>query len=598
MTENRAEIPEKYKWDLTAIYADEAAFDADCARAKELIARFPAHEATMTKSAEGLYSALEDSTELDRVISKLFTYAHLASDLDTSDNKYLALTGKVMEIANAAGVASYFVSPSLIRIDDEVLERWYSELPALRAYERTIFGSRRYKKYTLSDENEKLLSGLRRGMGSHSSIRSVFANADIDFGFITGEDGKKVHLTDTNYVPFLMGTDRRVRRAAFKKLYATYKQFGNTFAALMNAYVKERTTVSRQRGYDSSLQCSVFADEVTPDIYNTLVETVNRNLPVLYDYYKLKKEVLGLSKYHLYDIYTPLIASCAKKYSYEEAVDMVLDTVKIFGDEYHDTLEAGIRNKKWIDVYPNRGKRGGAYSSGCYDTEPYMLLNYTDTLDDVSTLAHESGHSMHSYFSRKANTPQDSEYTIFVAEVASTVNELLFSHKMLRESESREEKLSVLDQILETYKGTLFRQTMFAEFERDIHALSEAGETLTKDLLCEKYYEIVKKYFGPAVVCDEEIAYEWMRIPHFYMFFYVYKYATCISAASSIVKRIENEGAAYIPQYIDFLRCGGSKSPLDSLKVAGIDMSDPAVIEDAISDFADTIKQFREIYNG
>ncbi len=598
MTENRAEIPEKYKWDLTAIYADEAAFDADCARAKELIARFPAHETTMTKSAEGLYSALEDSTALERVISKLFTYAQLASDLDTSDNKYLALTGKVMELANAAGVASYFVSPALIRIEDKVLERWYAELPALRAYERTIFGSRRYKKYTLSDENEKLLSGLRRGMGSHSSIRSVFANADIDFGYITGEDGKKVHLTDTNYVPFLMGTDRRVRRAAFKKLYATYKQFGNTFAALMNAYVKERTTVSRQRGYDSSLQCSVFADEVTPDIYNTLVETVNRNLPVIYDYYKLKKEVLGLSKYHLYDIYTPLIASCAKKYSYEEAVDMVLDTVKIFGDEYHDTLEAGIRNKKWIDVYPNRGKRGGAYSSGCYDTEPYMLLNYTDTLDDVSTLAHESGHSMHSYFSRKANTPQDSEYTIFVAEVASTVNELLFSHKMLRESGSREEKLSVLDQLLETYKGTLFRQTMFAEFERDIHALSEAGETLTKDLLCEKYYAIVKKYFGPAVVCDEEIACEWMRIPHFYMFFYVYKYATCISAASSIVKRIENEGAAYIPQYIDFLRCGGSKSPLDSLKVAGIDMSDPAVIEDAISDFADTIKQFREIYNG
>ncbi len=598
MTENRAEIPEKYKWDLTAIYADTDAFEADCARAKELTERFPAHEAAMTASAEGLLAALEDMVALDRVISKLFTYAHLASDLDTSDNKYLALSGKVMEIANAAGVASYFVSPSLIRIEDETLARWYSELPALRAYERTIFGSRRYKKYTLSDENEKLLSGLRRGMGGYSSIRSVFANADLDFGYINGEDGKKARLTDTNYVPFLMGTNRRVRRAAFKKLYATYKQFGNTFAALMNAYVKERTTLSRQRGYDSSLQCSVFDDEVTPDIYNTLISTVNRNLPVIYDYYKLKKEVLGLPAYHLYDIYTPLIGSCAKKYTYEEAVDLVLDTVKIFGDEYHDTLQSGIREKKWIDVYPNRGKRGGAYSSGCYDTEPYMLLNFTETLDDVSTLAHEAGHSMHSYFSRKSNAPQDSEYTIFVAEVASTVNELLFSHKKLRESASREEKLSILNQIMETYKGTLFRQTMFAEFERDIHALSEAGETLTQDLLSSKYYEIVKRYFGPAVICDKEIACEWMRIPHFYMFFYVYKYATCISAASSIVKRIETEGDAYIPQYLDFLRCGGSKSPLDSLKVAGIDMSDPAVIEDAIADFAATIEQFREIYKG
>ncbi len=597
MTENRAEIPAEYKWDLTAIYADTDAFEADFARAKTLIEKFPAHAETMTQSAEGLLSMLKDSVELERIISKLFSYSSFSSDLDTSDNTYLALNGRMMDLANAAGAASYFVSPALIRIDDETLARWYEECPELREYERTIDGSRRYKKYTLSDENEKLLAGLRRGMGGYSGIRSVFANADLDFGYIKGEDGKKTHLTDANYVTFLMSADRRVRRAAFKKMYETYKQFGNTFASIMNAYVKERTTLSRQRGYDSSLQCSVFDDEVTPVIYETLIDTVNKNLPVLYDYYKLKKEVLGLPKYHLYDIYTPLIGSCTKTYSYEEAVEEVLSAISVFGKEYHDVLEDGIKNKHWIDVYPSRGKRSGAYSGGCYDTDPYMLLNYTDTLDDVSTLAHEAGHSMHSYFSRKSNPPQNSEYTIFVAEVASTVNELIFSHKKLRESESREEKLAILNQIMETYKGTLFRQTMFAEFERDMHAMSEAGQTLTKDLLCSKYYETVKRYFGPDVVCDDDIAYEWMRIPHFYMFFYVYKYATCISAASSIVKRIETEGDAYIPQYLAFLRCGGSKSPLDSLKVAGIDLSDPAVIEDAISDFADTIAQFREIYN-
>lgn len=597
MTENRTEIPAKYKWDLTAIYVDMDEFNADYSKAEAMIAEIPAHEATMTESAEGLLALLEGSVELERIISKLYSYAHLSSDLDTSDNTYLALVGRVMNLVNSAGAASYFVSPALIRLDDETLARWYDECPRLRSFERTIDGSRRYKKYTLSDENEKLLAGLRRGMGSHTGIRSVFANADLDFGYINGEDGKKTHLTDANYVTFLMSPDRRVRRAAFTKMYETYKQFGNTFAAIMNAYVKERTAVSRERGYDTSLQCSVFADEVTPDIYNTLIETVNRNLSVLYDYYKLKKEVMGLSKYHLYDVYTPLIGSCTKKYTYEEAVEEVLDAIKVLGEEYRGTLEDGIKNKQWIDVYPSRGKRSGAYSAGCYDTQPYILLNYTETLDDVSTLAHEAGHSMHSYYSRVSNEPQNADYTIFVAEVASTVNELIFAHKKLRESESNEEKLAVLNQIMETYKGTLFRQTMFAEFERDMHAMCEAGQTLTKDILCAKYYEIVKRYFGPGVVCDADIAYEWMRIPHFYMFFYVYKYATCISAASSIVKRIENEGASYIPQYLDFLRCGGSKSPLDSLRVAGIDMYDPAVIEDAISDFADTIAQFREIYN-
>ena len=597
MTENRAGIPAEYKWDLTAIYADMDAFNTDYARAEAVIAEMPAHEATMTKSAEGLLALLKATIALERLISKLYSYAHLSSDLDTGDNSNLALVGRVMNLVNSAGAAMYFVSPALISLDDETLARWYDECPALRAFERTIYRSRRYKKYTLSDENEKLLAGLQRGMGAYSGIRSVFANADLDFGYITDENGKKVHLTDANYVVFLQSPNRRVRRAAFTKMYKTYRQFGNTFASIMNAHVREMTTISRERGYDTSLQCSVFDDEVTPAIYMTLIDTVNKNLPVLYDYYKLKKEVLGLSKYHLYDIYTPLIGSCDKKYSYEEAVEEVLDAIKIFGSEYHDTLEDGIKQKHWIDVYPTRGKRGGAYSAGSYDTQPYILLNYTDTLNDVSTLAHEAGHSMHTYYSAAANTPQDYEYTIFVAEVASTVNELIFSHKKLRESESDEEKLSILNQIMETYKGTLFRQTMFAEFERDMHAMCEAGETLTRELLCSKYYEIVKRYFGPGVVCDDDIAYEWMRIPHFYSCFYVYKYATCISAASSIVRRIEREGDAYIPQYLDFLRCGSSKSPLDSLKVAGIDLTDPAVIEDAISDFADTIAQFREIYN-
>lgn len=596
MTQNRSEIPAEYKWDLSAIYPDMDAFDADYNKVKVIIDRFHEHEKTMNESAEGLLAMLKDDLAASRLIEKLFIYAHLNSDTDKSNNEYLALMGRMMNLAVELGSVSYFVSPSLVRLDDATLDSWYNECEELRAFRRTIESARRYKPYKLSDENEKLLAQMQSALGSHSDIRSIFANADMTFGFIKDENGKKVQLTDANYGIYLMSSDRRVRRAAFKKVYETYRQFGNTFASLMNAYVRERTAMAKARGYESSLQASVFNDEVTPDIYNNLIDTVNENLDVLYDYYDLKKEVLGLSQYHLYDVYTPLIESCSKEYTFEEAVEETLDAVKILGEDYHRVLEEGIKTHRWCDVYPSKGKTSGAYSSGCYDTQPYMLLNYTGKLDDISTLAHEAGHSMHSYLSRTNNPPQDSQYTIFVAEVASTVNELLFSHKKLRESESSEEKLSILNQIMETYKGTLFRQTMFAEFEKFLHESVEAGATLTQDLLNTKYYEIVKRYFGKNVVCDEDIALEWMRIPHFYRWFYVYKYATCISAASSIVKRIETEGEPYIKKYLEFLSAGGSKSPLDSLLICDIDMTKPEVIRDAIADFKNTIEQFREIY--
>ncbi len=597
MTDIRSEIPAKYKWDLTKIYPDMETFDADYAKAKALIDSFPAHEKTMTESAEGLLAMFKDELAIERLISKLFQFAHLSSDLDKSDNTYLALMGRMMNLANTAGAASYFVSPAIVRIEEDTLNEWYASCPELLAFKRSIDGTRRYKPYKLSDENERLVANMQNALGSHSNIRSIFANADLDHGYIKDENGKKVRLTDATYGTYLMSADRRVRRAAFKKMYATIRQYGNTFAALTNSYVKERVTIAKIRGYESSLQASVFNDEVTPAIYNNLVDTVNENLGVLYDYYDLKKEVLGLSQYHLYDVYTPLIGSCTKEYAFDDAVEEVLSAVSVLGDEYKNALEAGIKEHSWCDVYPTRGKSSGAYSSGSYDTQPYMLLNYTGKLDDVSTLAHEAGHSMHTYLSCKNNEPQNSSYTIFVAEVASTVNELLFSHKKLRESDSDEEKLAILNQIMETYKGTLFRQTMFAEFEKFMHEAVEAGETLTQQLLSTKYYEIVKRYFGKNVVCDEDIALEWMRIPHFYRWFYVYKYATCISAASSIVKRIETEGEPYIKKYLEFLSLGGSKSPLDSLLVADIDMTKPEVIRDAIADFKATIEQFRAIYN-
>lgn len=595
MTTVRAEIPEKYKWDFTTIYPNQEAFEADFARVEKFVADFPAHADTMLSSPEALLATIEDFYAGNRILERLFEYASRYFDIDTSVNANQAQSARVMDLARRGMAAAYFFAPNLIKLDPATLESWYASCPALAKYRRNIEAELRYKPYTLSDECEKLLANLQTGIGGHSDTYSILTDCDMTFGTIRGTDGKAVRLTDSNYIPLVSCPDRRVRRAAFNKLYEGYEKFGNTIATIINSFVKETSTMARVRGFASSIEASTFSDEVTPEICGNLIDTVSKNLSVLFEYYEVKRKMLGLSQLHMYDVYTPLMGDFDKDYTYEEAVDEVLDAVKIFGSEYHDTLERGLREQRWVDVYPNDHKRGGAYSAGCYDTDPHILLNFNGKFDDVSTLAHEAGHSMHSYMSRKYNDYNNSSYTIFVAEVASTVNELVLSHKLLRESESREEKLSVLNNLMDTFKGTLFRQTMFAEFERELYALVEAGTPLTKELISEHYYALVKKYFGAHVVCDKPIAHEWMRIPHFYYNFYVYKYATCISAAASIVKRIEEQGDEYISKYIDFLRCGGSISPLESLKVAGIDMTSPSVVEDAIAVFADTLKQFREL---
>ncbi len=594
---DRKDIPAKYKWDLSVIYADEKAFYDDYAKVEKMLKEFPKHEKTMTKSAEGLYNCLRAMCDVEAIIEKLWSYASLNFSVDSTNNAFQALNGKVRALAVGAGSASWFVDPRLLSLDVEVINGWFAEYPALETFRRMIETTMRTKPHMLSDECEQLMSKLQDGFGTHGDIRSIFANSDLRFGKIRNEEGKLVELTDTNYVTFLMSGDRRVRQAAFRKIYETYAQFGNTFATTFNAMVRERGTLAKVRGYKNSITASTFRDEVTPDIYNNLINCVHTGLPVLYDYYELKREVLGLQKLHLYDVYAPLIGELDRVYTYDEAVTEVLETVKIYGDEYYNALSDGLLNKGWVDVYPSRGKRGGAFSAGTPVTEPYILLNYKETLDDVSTLAHEAGHSMHSWFSTHYNEPHNSNYTIFVAEVASTVNELLLFHRKLRECTDDNEKLYILNQLMETYKGTLYRQTMFAEFERDMHAMSEKGTPLTADVVNKHYYKLVKKYFGRDVAVDKQISMEWMRIPHFYSSFYVYKYATCISAASAIVKRIENEGDAYVNQYIDFLKCGGSKSPLDSLLVAGIDMRDPEVVNGAIEDFKNAVEEFRAIYN-
>ncbi len=595
MTDIRADIPQKYKWDLSAIYKTEDDFSLDMKRAQELTERFAEHEKDMISSPESLYSTFADYYEIVRLLEKLYQYASRSFDVDMSQNKYQAMSAKVIDLFGKLGEVSFFLTPYLLKLERDTLEHWFREYPKLEYYRRTIEGEFRYKEHTLSEEGERVYAQLRKCMGTHDDIYGIFKNSDMKHGKIKDEDGNSTELSDANYVAFLMSPDRRVRRSAFRCMYKTYEQYKNTYATIINGHVKEKVTVAELRGYADSITASTFSDEVTPDICRNLMDTVEANLQPLFEYYKLKKDMLGLRSLHMYDLYVPLVGEFEREYTYEEAVEIVLDTVGALGAEYRDILSDGIKNRGWVDVYPNKAKRGGAYSSGSYDTEPYILTNFMGKFDDVSTLAHEAGHSMHSYFSRRACEPHESDYTIFVAEVASTVNELLLSSKRLREAESDAERLSVLNHLMETYKGTLYRQTMFSRFEERIHELVENGEPLTADLVCEEYYGIVKKYFGDDVVCDREIAYEWMRIPHFYYNFYVYKYATCICAASAIVKRIEREGADYVRKYIDFLSCGGAKSPIDSLLVAEIDLRRPEVITDAIEMFSDTVKQFKEI---
>ena len=596
MTDVRADIPAKYKWDLTAIYKTEDDFDADMKRAEEMIEKFSEHEKDMTSTAEGLYRTLEDYYLAERLLEKLHEYASRSFDVDTSQNKYQSMTAKVIDLYNRLGEAAYFVTPYLLKLDREMLDRYFADYPALEKFRRVIESEFRYKEHTLSEEGEKIYSSLRRCMGMYDDIYSIFKNSDLRHGKIKDEDGGETELTDANYIAFLMSGNREVRKGAFAEMYKTFGQYANTFATIINGFVKEKTTVAELRNFKDSITASTFSDEVTPEIANNLMDTVEANLEPLFDYYRLKKEILGLDELHMYDLYVPLVSEFDREYTYEESVEMTLEAVSALGEEYKSILESGICERGWVDVYPNRAKRGGAYSSGCYDTEPYILTNFMGKFDDVSTLAHEAGHSMHSYFSRRENAPHESGYTIFVAEVASTVNELLLCSLCLKKAQSDAERMYVLNHLMETYKGTLYRQSMFSRFEARMHSLSEQGEPLTADLLCSEYYNIVRRYFGDDVVCDEEIAREWMRIPHFYYNFYVYKYATCICAASAIVKRIESEGADYVKKYIDFLSCGGAKSPLDSLLVAEIDLREPSVITDGISMFADTVAQFKEIY--
>ena len=592
----RCEIEYKYKWDLTKIYKDEKEWQKDFDDVKEKILKVLEYKDSFLSNGKKLYEYLKYDEEVSRKLEKIYYYAHLNYDADTLDEKYKVMTNKVSDLFTKYNELSSFVVPEILKLDEEKLNTFYKDEEKLEDYRFSIENIYRFKNHTLDEEKEKMLSNLSKCLSNPEETYEALTDSDFEYDYITDEKGNRVKFNESNYSLFIKSKDRSVRKKAFEMLHNKYKKYIRTITSTYKGEVENNVVLAKIRNYDSAISASLYSDNVPVDIYNNLIKVVNDNMNVLYDYYDLKKEILSLDRLHMYDTYVEIINKIDKKYSFDEAKEIVIDALSVLGDKYVKNLKKAF-DEKWIDIYHSKGKRSGAYSSGNFDVNPYVLLNFEGTLNDVSTLAHELGHSMHTYLSCKNNPYQYSSYEIFVAEVASTVNELLLANYMLKNSKNKDEKLAIINHILDLYKATLYRQTMFAEFEKETHKLREKGEVLTSELLSNTYYNLVKKYFGPNVLCDDLIRYEWARIPHFYYNFYVYKYATGISAASYIVDGILNNKEGALENYINFLKTGGSMYPLDELKIAGVNLNSKSVILSAIKTFEKYLKEFKDIYN-
>lgn len=590
---DRKDIDKKYTWNLDVIYSDFECFDKDYNKAKKMIKRLKNYDKKMILDSDSFYETIKLYFDIDRIVSKLSVYTSLSFDLNTSNNNKQELCEKISNLRSDFNTNSYFIVPSILKLNSKTLKKFYKENIKLNDYKFYINEVYRYNKHILSDSEEKILSGISKIIGSSYDTYELFKDCDMSFDEIIDENGRKVYLTNSNYSLFIESKDRNVRERAFNTLYSEYKKYSNTFASLISTNMKELSTLAKLQKYDSAIQMSLFADDVDISVYDNLIDSVHEKINYIYEYYDLKKKILGLDELHLYDVYVPIVEEFDKKYNYEEAKEIILKVLSVFGDEYINKVKEGL-DSRWIDVYPTKNKRTGGYSGGSYDTYPYILLNYQDKYNDMSTLIHEMGHSMHSYYSRSYNNYQDSEYRIFVAEVASTVNELLLSYYMLDNSNSREERLFILNNLMELYRATIYRQTMFAEFEKKISGMIDNDEALTADKLCNMYYDLNKFYFGNTVVVDDYIRYEWERIPHFYYEFYVYKYATGLSAATIIVKNILSHKDGAVDGYIEFLKCGSKKNPIQSLKLAGVDLTRKEVVTSALDELKNILDMYKK----
>ncbi|MGI6452375.1 MAG: oligoendopeptidase F [Syntrophomonadaceae bacterium] len=590
----REEIDDCYKWKLEDIYENEQLWEQDFTALQQMIPEIEKYQGRLGASSAELLQALKLSEQIERKTEKLYVYAKMRRDENNAEPRYQTLFDRIENLAVQVGSASSYIVPEITSISEEKLKAFMDEMGELKVYQHFFQELIRRRQHVLSQEEERLLAMSSDLSVAPGNIFSMLNNADIKFPVIKDEDGKEIELTKGRYGRFMESQDRRVRKEAFEGLYGTYSRLKNTLAATLSSAVKKDVFYARCRKYAGALEAALDQDNVPPQVYHQLIETVHNNLPHMYRYLEIRKKLLGLDELHMYDIYVPMVKDYKMEISFEEAKKTVVKALQPLGSEYLDKLQEGMESG-WIDVYENEGKTSGAYSWGAYDTHPYVLLNYDNKLDDMFTLAHEMGHALHSYYSHQAQPHVYSQYSIFVAEVASTVNESLLIDYLLAQSERKEEKMYLLNHYLEQFRGTVYRQTMFAEFEKIIHEMVEQGAPLTPDSLNRIYRELNELYYGPDVVIDKEIEYEWARIPHFYSGFYVYKYATGFSAATALKQKILNEGQPAVERYLEFLKGGGSNYPIELLKKAGVDLTSPLPVQEALQYFGRLVEEMGEI---
>ena len=590
----REEIDIKYKWKLEDIYANDELWEGDFKKIRLLSSDITKFKGTLGESSEILLKCLKLCDDMLSLNDKLFVYARMRRDENNANPVYQALTDRSMALSTEVYAAVSFIVPEIISIDEKVLKEYIDSNTGLQLYRQYFAEVLRQKPHILSEREEELLAFSAELAHAPADIFSMFNNADIRFPFIKDENGEEIELTKGRYIKFLESRDRRVREDAFHALYGSYEKVKNTLSASLSNNVKKDRFYATVRKYDTCLQSSLDADNISTGVYDNLIETVGRNLHLLQRYLKLRKKVLKLDELHMYDLYVPIVEEPSKHIPYEAALTMVADGLRPLGEEYLKDLKHAF-DTGWIDVCENEGKTSGAYSWGTHLTHPYVLLNYQGTINDVFTIAHEMGHALHSWYTNRTQPYIYSEYKIFVAEVASTVNESLLIRHMLENTRDSREKAYLLNHYLEEFRGTLFRQTMFAEFEKAIHSCVEGGEALTAQEFCRVYRGLNEKFFGSEVVIDRDIDMEWSRIPHFYSNFYVYKYATGLSAAASLSKQILGEGKPAVDRYLGFLASGGSDYPLNLLKKAGVDLSAPKPVEDALKVFEGILDKFEAI---
>ena len=589
----REEIPTEDKWAVEDLYPSDEAWEEALAGVAAKKDDLAAYAGRLGESGETLYNFLYEDEMTGVTVSRLANYCMRCHDVDTRNPVYQAMSGKFMSVMVAMQAERSFETPEIMAISDEQLEQFYKDFPKLERYRRLLTNIRRRKAHALSAAEEKLLAAAGEMSDAPSDIFGAFANADLKFPNAVDSEGNEYPLSNGSYGRYLDSADRTLRKSAFENMYHTIGSFKNTAAAMINAQNKQLKFFAEARKYPNAFEAALDRTNVPTSVYLNLIEAVHQNMDKMYRYVRLRKKLLGLDELHFYDVYTPLVSGVDKKISIDEAKQTVYDALYPLGDGYRAILKEGFENR-WIDVYENEGKRSGAYSAGAA-VHPYVLLNYNENLDSQFTLAHEMGHALHSYLSNKHQNPVDANYVIFVAEVASTCNEALLMQYLLSKTADKKERAYLINHFLDQFKGTLFRQTMFAEFELMIGKFIQEGRTLTSELLCSEYKKLNELYFGPDMVIDEEIAMEWARIPHFYYNYYVFQYATGYSAAIALSRKILSEGESAVKDYLGFLSGGCSKSPIDLLKGAGVDMTSPEPVDQALKLFGELLDEMEEL---